>query len=67
MFGTGHPAPCTAGKWRRTTGPLLGGWIALIGTPIFLLKTRRMPRCTFRIAAQGIERQSCGAIGAVMS
>ena len=41
---------------RRTGGPLLGAWIALIGTPIFLLKKRRMPRCVFRIDAHGIER-----------
>lgn len=31
-------------------------WVALIGTPIFLYKKRRMPRCAFRIDAAGIER-----------
>jgi hypothetical protein len=43
---------------RRPAGPLARAWVALIGTPIFFIKKRRMPRCTFRIDAQGIERQS---------
>jgi hypothetical protein len=40
----------------RTAGPLVGAWVALIGTPIFFIKKRRMPRCAFRIDAHGIER-----------
>lgn len=35
-----------------------GVWTALIGTPVFFVKKRRMPRCAFRIDAQGIERTS---------
>ncbi|SDF28149.1 YcxB-like protein [Massilia sp. PDC64] len=41
---------------RRTGGPLVSAWVALIGTPIFFIKKRRMPRCAFRIDAHGIER-----------
>ena len=41
---------------RRTAGPLLVAWVALIGTPIFFIKKRRMPQCAFRIDAHGIER-----------
>jgi len=35
-----------------------GMWVALIGTPVYFVKKRRMPRCAFRIDAQGIERTS---------
>jgi hypothetical protein len=31
-------------------------WVLLIGTPVFLVKKRRMPRCAFRIDGAGIER-----------
>lgn len=34
----------------------VGAWVALVGTPVFLYKKRRMPRCAFRIDAAGIER-----------
>jgi hypothetical protein len=34
----------------------VGAWVALIGTPVFLYKKRRMPHCAFRIDAAGIER-----------
>jgi len=34
----------------------VGAWVALIGTPVFLYKKRRMPHCAFRIDAIGIER-----------
>jgi hypothetical protein len=43
---------------RRTNGRLLRALIVLIGTPIFFIKKRRMPRCAFCIDAHGIERQS---------
>ena len=43
---------------RRRVGPLAGAWVALIGTPIFLVKKHRMPRCAFRIDAHGIERET---------
>lgn len=33
-------------------------WVALVGTPVFYLKRRRMPLCSFRIDATGIERRS---------
>lgn len=31
-------------------------WVTLVGTPVFYLKRRRMPRCSFRIDAAGIAR-----------
>lgn len=38
--------------------PAAGMWVALIGTPVFFVKKRRMPRCAFRVDAHGIERTS---------
>lgn len=35
-----------------------GTWAALIGTPVFFAKRRRMPHCAFRIDAGGIERST---------
>ena len=35
-----------------------GAWVALVGTPVFFVKKRRIGRCTFRIDAHGIERTS---------
>lgn len=43
---------------RGSAGPLLRALIFLIGTPIFFIKKRRMPRCAFCIDAHGIERRS---------
>ncbi|MCS0582643.1 hypothetical protein NX784_13665 [Massilia pinisoli] len=34
----------------------VSAWVALIGTPVFVYKKRRMPHCAFRIDATGIER-----------
>lgn len=31
-------------------------WVVLVGTPVFYLKRRRMPLCSFRIDATGIAR-----------
>jgi hypothetical protein len=33
-----------------------GFWVALIATPVFYMKKRRMPVCAFHIDADGIER-----------
>jgi hypothetical protein len=35
-----------------------GAWVPLIGTPVFLVKKRRMPQCAFCIDARGIERRT---------
>jgi hypothetical protein len=35
-----------------------GAWVALVGTPVFFVKKRRMPLCAFSIDAHGIERRS---------
>lgn len=35
-------------------------WVALLATPVFYLKKRRMPVCDFRIDAEGIERTTPG-------
>ncbi len=57
------------GAWRTVMGACAalalaclpaaaGAWVALVGTPVFFIKKRRMPRCAFRIDAHGIERES---------
>jgi hypothetical protein len=35
-----------------------GAWVAVVGTPVFLIKKRRMPHCAFCVDAHGIERRS---------
>lgn len=33
-----------------------GAWVAVVGTPVFFIKKRRMPHCAFLIDAHGVER-----------
>lgn len=40
-------------RWQRLA---VGACVALLATPIFYMKKRRMPVCEFRIDTQGIER-----------
>lgn len=35
-----------------------GAWVAVVGTPVFLIKKGRMPHCAFCVDAHGIERRS---------
>jgi hypothetical protein len=45
-------------SWRMRVA--LRVLVPLVGTPMFLLKKRRMPVCRFRIDAAGIEREAGG-------
>lgn len=57
--GTARTALAACAALALACLPVAAGmWVALIGTPVFFVKKRRLPRCTFRIDAQGIERTS---------
>jgi len=49
-------------RWARPAARLRRGSVsllcALVGTPLFFIKKRRMPRCAFCIDAHGIERRT---------
>ena len=48
------------GRLSWSTRAALRVMVPLVGTPMFLLKKRRMPVCRFRIDAVGIEREAGG-------
>jgi hypothetical protein len=50
----------TNGRLSWSTRFTLAVMVPLAGTPVFLLKKRRMPVCRFKIDMQGIERRAGG-------
>lgn len=48
----------TISNWQLMLRP----WVAIVGTPLFLLKRRRMPVCAFAIDNEQIERASAAGI-----